>query len=174
MPRGNPGKPRSWPRLQPLADRFWAKVIRADGCWDWIGYRDKAGYGRLGLGGRRRGIGKAHRVSWELHFGPIPEGLMICHKCDNPPCTNPEHLFLGTMGDNMRDMSRKGRAGRVFGPDNRRSRLTANAAMEIYRRAASGEQMKKLSAEFGVTPPAVRDIVRGITWAWATGAERRA
>jgi hypothetical protein len=94
------------------ADRFWAKVLRSDGCWLWSACVDEHGYGsfvRLQEDGSHRLEG-AHRVAWELTHGPIPDGLRVCHHCDTPPCVRPDHLFLGTQADNMADMQRKGRA----------------------------------------------------------------
>ena len=101
--------------VSPTADRFWPRVQKAegDGCWLWIGPRKtKAGYGAFGI--RRESDGKwkshfAHRVSYELHFGPIPPGMFVCHRCDNPQCVRPDHLFLGEHADNMRDMRVKKR-----------------------------------------------------------------
>ena len=87
--------------------RYWAKVIKEEGCWGWKGSKSK-GYGQLST---KRGASplKAHRFSYELHHGPIPGGLMVRHKCDNPECTNPVHLELGTHKDNARDMVDRGR-----------------------------------------------------------------
>ena len=94
-----------------LLDAFWEMVAGAEdpeGCWLWMGKTDYAGYGMVGLG-LRKGI-LAHRFSWEIANGPLPEGLFACHHCDNPPCVNPSHLFLGTHQDNMNDRNRKGRS----------------------------------------------------------------
>lgn len=93
---------------QKYIDSFWKKVIKMEGCWDWKGYKNKQLYGRMGVGPSQ--CVNAHRVSWVIHFGEIPDGLFVCHKCDNPSCTNPEHLFLGTRQDNAYDMMIKKRS----------------------------------------------------------------
>lgn len=89
-----------------LTDRFWDKVSRPEGCWKWTGVKNQFGYGRLRTG---KSMIVAHRVSWQIHNGPIPKGMSVLHKCDNPECTNPEHLFLGTYSDNAKDMVAKKR-----------------------------------------------------------------
>lgn len=99
--------------VAPLAERFWKKVRKTDGCWLWIGGKDRRGYGRIGdvpsPNGRRGPTILASRASWQLHYGPIPDGLDILHRCDNPSCVRPDHLFAGTASDNFQDMLRKGR-----------------------------------------------------------------
>lgn len=109
-------------RPAPLEKRFSSKVDRSGGpaaCWPWKGaWRTEKGYGRI-LKDRRKGRAlRAHRVAWELAHGPIPLGLCVCHACDNPPCCNPAHLFLGTMLDNNRDRDAKDRHHR---PSSRRA-----------------------------------------------------
>jgi hypothetical protein len=106
--------------VKPLSQRFWTKVDREgpvpahvpelDRCWQWTGsVSGRYGHGEIGAGRRGEGNLKAHRVSWEIHHGPIPIGLQVLHRCDNGLCVNPGHLRLGTQGDNMREMSAKGR-----------------------------------------------------------------
>ena len=96
------------PSLRPVSERFWARIVeQPNGCREWTGGASSAGYGQLWFEGK---LVYAHRLAWILVNGPIPEGLFVCHKCDNPPCCNVEgHLFLGTATDNMRDMIAKGR-----------------------------------------------------------------
>jgi hypothetical protein len=154
---------------QTLAERFWSKVDRRgpDDCWEWLGSRDK-GYGKIGSGGRRGRPLQASRVSWEIHFGPIPDGLWVLHRCDNPPCVNPEHLFLGTRTDNIRDMHRKKRwaPNPVRGEDNCLAKLSGNQVREI-RDSYQGRYGEKaaLARRFGVSKNAIGNIIARKTWA---------
>jgi hypothetical protein len=92
-------------RFKSINERFWEKVDKKtdDECWEWQASVDTHGYGYFYSDKRI----KAHRYSWELHFGAIPEGLYVCHHCDNPPCINPKHLFVGTAQDNLDDANKK-------------------------------------------------------------------
>lgn len=107
----NIGKPCNRPIIKSLEERYWDKVEIKEGCWGWKGATHEWGYGLLGKGRRKEGLIRATHVSWKIHTGKnVPTGLWVLHKCDNPPCTNPKHLFLGTSKDNVLDMWKKGRA----------------------------------------------------------------
>ena len=153
---------------RPLADRFWERVDRGDGCWLWTAGTNQAGYGMLRRPRARR-MELATRISWEIHNGAIPPGACVLHACDTPACVRPDHLFLGSKGDNNRDRHAKGRSrgGSMRGDRNPRAKLSASAAREIRRRRAAGERFCDLSRAFGVTRETVRDVVRGRLWAWA-------
>lgn len=104
---GRVKKPKSIPPTKE--ERFWTKVDKSGECWIWTGYVTRTGYGRCN---RAFGNGYAHRAAWEFAHGAVPDGLFVCHHCDNPPCCNPEHLFIGTQTDNISDRDRKGRTAR--------------------------------------------------------------
>lgn len=139
-------------------DRYWANVIKTDGCWGWRGATSH-GYGVFGALKKRY---KAHRFSYELHHGPIGEGLVVCHRCDNPPCSNPDHLFLGTTADNMADAAAKNRMPR--GTAHHMARLTPERVREIRARYDAGETLYGLSKRFGVHRRTLRSAIIRKTW----------
>lgn len=96
----------NWRRTRPLAHRFWEKVVKTESCWLWMGAKNRCGYGQLTY--QKKHI-TAHRASLMIHGVEIPAGMMVCHSCDNPPCVNPQHLWIGTNSDNQKDSVRKGR-----------------------------------------------------------------
>jgi len=130
-----------------------------DECWEWTAYRF-TGYGRIKVGKR---VIKAHRVSWELAHGPITGGLFVLHHCDNPPCVNPAHLYLGNGADNARDRGDRDRHPR--GERSATARLTEAQVIEILRASAAGESRVSLGRRFGVHPTTVKDIALGRRWA---------
>ncbi len=151
------------------ADKFWPNVTKTDDCWLYLN-RSSSGYGQMKHQGRNIG---AHRVSWEIHHGPIPNGSWVLHRCDNPPCVRPEHLFLGTPGDNSRDRNDKGRANHQGYPAHRyvprgeeveQSRLAESEIPRIRERFASGESMRSIARSHGVTHEAIRKVIRRETW----------
>lgn len=149
--------------------RFWSYVEKSDGCWVWRGARNYRGYGRFKWQGVHY---RAHRFSWLLEHGTEPEpGLLVCHRCDNPACVRPDHLFVGTHADNTADMFAKGREGehrRRRGEESPCAKLTEAKVREARERHARGVPYRRLAEEYGVTFDTIRDAVRGFTWKHVT------
>lgn len=155
-----------------LAERFWAHVIvsDADVCWPWTRSRLPKGYGRIYVAGK---FLLAHRVAYELRRGPIPSGLLVLHRCDNPPCCNPKHLFLGTHQDNVRDMTTKGRAFYINGERVGNAKLTEQNVRDARRLLADGHLThREIGRELGVSATAISNIATGRTWGWLDPSER--
>lgn len=148
----------TWPQ-GPAEDRFWSKVEKTDTCWEWTA-ATMHGYGVFGVGDNR--YQRAHRFSWEMHFGPIENGLWVLHKCDNPLCVRPDHLFLGTHQDNMNDAQRKGR--NAHGERAGGARLTEGDIRRIRQLAENGMSHTAIAHEFGVHQPHISKILRGEIW----------
>ncbi len=159
--------------LDSFAERFWARVEKSD-CWTWAGAKNEKGYGVVGRDSRTP---KAHRVAWELANGPIPEGACVLHKCDNPPCCNPAHLFLGSRADNNRDMNEKGRhrigtsktpierCAYSRGVQHPQSKMTEELVRMLRADRAAGMSFSKLGAKYGVNMSAAWKIANRVLWA---------
>lgn len=144
----------------PAGDRFWPRVQRSLGCWEWTGRRSRRGYGEFDVNGGRV---QAHRMAWALAHGPIPHGLLVCHSCDNPACVRPDHLFLGTQSDNMRDMAAKGRHAYPSGEAHPQARVSDEQADEIRALYECGDlSQAALGTRFGICQTQVSRIVRGV------------
>lgn len=153
------------------ADGFWSKVSKAgpDDCWPWTGHTNERGYGTYAYAKGK--AGKAHRIAFELTYGPITDGKIVCHFCDNPPCCNPGHLWLGTYAENNADRQAKGRTVSQFGatysgPRPRgeahgSAKLTEDQAREILARP---EHNALLAREYGVSESTIGRLRRGIIW----------
>jgi hypothetical protein len=139
-----------------LKDRFWLKVEKLDDCWIWKGNLSRQGYGTIK--DNKKSVA-AHRVSWRLHNGDIPDGMIIMHKCDNPLCVRPDHLELGTKQDNMLDMKRKGR--NTFNSRHGGSLLTDDQVLELRKRYYAGESVHILSKDYNIVIRSVYPIISG-------------
>jgi len=134
-------------------------VVKENGCWEWVGGRDKNGYPLFGV--RTKG----HRYSYERFKGPIPKGLCVCHNCpggDNKGCVNPEHLWIGTHAENIHDKKPKGKQN--FGENHGRKKLNEKDVLDIKRRFQAGELGTKLAKEYGVSSGLIYHIKDGLIW----------
>lgn len=163
--------------METIEDRFWAKVRKTDTCWLWTASKRNKGYGAFAYTLNGKTVhDRAHRYSWQLHFGDIPPGLFVLHRCDTPACVNPDHLFLGTKADNNADMHAKGRAGVPGsvcgdaakwerGEQHHAAKFNETQVREIRARyAAGGISYSQLAREYGVRMSAIAKIVLRLRW----------
>lgn len=147
----------------PLA-RFMSKIEKQDNdCWEWLGSTDRHGYGQVKVGQK---MCRAHRVSFELMVSEIPTGMYILHHCDNRRCVNPDHLFLGTQLDNIRDMRSKGREKDVRGETNGQSRLTQEQVVKILELVRQGKKQTEVAKMYLVATSTINAIVTATNWKW--------
>ena len=157
-----------------LIEFFWSNIVK-DECWEWTGTLHNEGYGQFRFKGKRY---FSHRLSWEIHFGSVPKNLLVCHKCDNPKCVNPDHLFVGTLGDNWRDCCEKKRAWMFTNPekqprgeDQGSAKLTEEQVKKIYERYhAGGETIEGLAKEYGVSRHPIWTIIHKKAWNHVLGS----
>ena len=147
-----------------VSNRFWSKVDKKgiDDCWEWQAGIKSTGRGNFSIG--RKTI-QAHRMAWMLTFGEIPKGMLICHHCDNGKCVNPNHLFLGTYKDNVKDMYEKGRDNVLYGEQDPKSILTEKQVIDIKTRWIPYKySQQKLANEYGVARTTIQSIVGNKNW----------
>jgi len=151
-------------------DRF-LKFVETDnnGCWVWVGCKQGKHpwqYGSFGVNGK---IEKAHHFSYEFYRGPVPEGMLVCHTCDNPPCVNPDHLFLGTALDNTQDMIQKGRSNFLRGSKKANALLTENTVINIRN---DPRPVVEIARELGVSSSCIYDA-KSRSWKHVPGAKKK-
>lgn len=152
-----------------LSERFWAKIEKTETCWLWTGATTHGGYGVISKGRAIEGDLRAHVLAYELTHGKVPDGMNVCHTCDNPPCVRPDHLFLGTQKDNVLDAIAK---GRQINPPIKRGeehgmvKLTAAQVIQIREELKAGNSQTDIARRYNVTQAAISLIKLGKKWAW--------
>lgn len=150
--------------IKSVSEKFWSKVCQTDNCWLWIGAK-RGNYGAIQIRRARKDkriVLSAHHISWWLHFGEIPKGLYVLHRCDVPLCVRPEHLFLGTLAENNADAARKGRTAK--GERHGNSKLATDVVLAIRSRYANGIGVTAIVKEFGTSFSNTYRIIRREIW----------
>lgn len=140
-----------------------SKTIKNGDCIEWIGLKDKDGYGKIKINKKNL---RVHRVIYEDKFGKIKNNFLVCHTCDNPSCVNINHLFLGTVKDNTQDMLEKGRGfvQKQFGENNNQAKLTKSKVIRILEYADIGIKQKEIASMFNISPVTVSNIIKNKSW----------
>ncbi len=142
---------------------FWAKVDKSGICWEWTAAKSPVGYGLYGSGAFGERL--AHRESWRICHGNLPDGMHVLHRCDNPSCVNPNHLFLGKHADNMLDMKKKSRRKNICaGEKNGRAKLNYEKAQEIRKVYSQGRSQQSIADQYGISQQQISKVVRNITF----------
>lgn len=154
-------------RKKTLMERFLRSFSKEEGssCWNWLLHLDRDGYGHMTIRYENGDIlnKKSHRMAYSLLVGEVPDGMSVCHKCDNPKCVNPDHLFLGTQQDNMNDKQNKNR--HHFGEKHPMAKLKEEDVSSIKFKANSGSTHDSIAKEYGVCRQTISRIVSGSGWA---------
>lgn len=146
--------------MKTLEERFFSKINKIEnGCWEWNGAKNEQGYGKLGIDYK---VYSAHRVSYELHYKKIPNNVFVCHKCDNPSCCNPKHLFLGTHKQNMFDRNSKNR--QLKGIQMPLAKLSEEDVIEIKNLLLSGMKQKDIAQKYNIHSSIISEIKNNKTW----------
>ena len=153
--------------IKQCEEIFWSLVNKTDNCWEFIGQINK-GYGKFYVPYIEKYIG-AHRYSWEINSGKIPEGLLVCHKCNNKKCVRPDHLYVGSDKSNAEDVIKSNGKKDAKGSKNPAAKLTEEIVLECKKRVANGETYTNLAKEFGVNGVSISNAVRGISWKHLNG-----
>lgn len=145
-------------------DRFFSNIKKEEGgigCWVWTGLASKQGYGRMTIKKRQK---LAHRYSWEIHIGEIPDEMFVCHRCDNPTCVNPDHLFVGSRADNVKDMHEKNRNRDDRGSKHPMAKLNEDKVIQIRKKINNGDRQIDLAKEYDVHPMTISNIKNRKKW----------
>jgi len=147
-----------------VKQRFLDKILITDDCWEWIAGKYHDGYGIFRIENKSY---RAHRVSYELFIGDIPDGMLVCHRCDNPACVKPSHLFIGTIQDNVNDRQNKGHStgGKLKGEDCPAHKYTKKDVIEIRSLYNTGQYSQRdLARKFNISRPTIKNMVNRDTW----------
>jgi HNH endonuclease len=147
--------------MASLLERLLKHRIKVGNCWEWTGAKNNKGYGQIKVNGK---VKLVSRISWMVFRGPVPNKKCVLHRCDNPPCFKPYHLFLGTQKDNGKDSVMKGRRSPRTGENNTNAKLTSGQVEIIRNMRIQGFKLKRMSATFGVNVPTISKICNRHLW----------